>query len=80
MTVQQQIIDVIAAKFPKVPVARLDPDKPLEMQGIDSLDMSDLLFALEARFGRRVSTSQVSLLRSVSHLVEFFDPAREERS
>jgi acyl carrier protein len=79
MTVQQQIIDVIATTFPNLQVARLDIEQPLEVQGIDSLDMSNLLFALEARFGRRVATSQVSLLRSVRHLVEFFDPAREAK-
>lgn len=77
MTIQQKIIELITEKFPGIRAGKLDVDLPLEQQGIDSLDMSNLLFALEAQFGRRIATSQVSSLRSVRDMTEFFEPAQD---
>lgn len=73
MNVQSKILELLSEKFPQLRIDKIDLDSPLENQGIDSLDMSDLLFALEREFGRRISTSQVSSLRSVRDVERFFE-------
>lgn len=80
MNVQETIIKLITQKFPNIRTDKLDLSQPLENQGIDSLDLSDLLFALERIFGRRVATSQVSSLRSVQDVVQFFSGVEKEAS
>lgn len=73
MDVQKKILTLIGEKFPQLRADKISLDLPLENQGIDSLDMSDLLFALEREFGRRIATSQVSSLRTVRDVERFFE-------
>jgi len=44
------LLDLIHQKF-DIDTSAIDPDKPLEDYGLDSLSKAELMFAIEDRFG-----------------------------
>ncbi|WP_042444079.1 phosphopantetheine-binding protein [Azospirillum sp. B510] len=73
MTSQDHVVTLISKNFPIVKTDRLSFSEPLEGQGLDSLDLSTLLFAVEEAFGRRIPTDRVSSLRSIDDIAAFID-------
>ncbi|WP_394840515.1 phosphopantetheine-binding protein [Pendulispora brunnea] len=49
----------------------LDDDKPLAAQGLDSLDLANLLFQIEQTYGLTISPEDASRLRSVRDMVDY---------
>jgi acyl carrier protein len=45
-----ELLELIHEKF-EIDPATIDPNKPLEEYGLDSLSKAELLFAIEDRFG-----------------------------
>lgn len=56
---QKDIISVIADANIPVDINRLDPQKELVKQGVDSLDMMNLLFALEEKFKIKIGEKDI---------------------
>lgn len=73
MNTQDKLIDIIKQNFPSVNAAKLDINLPLEQQGLDSLDMTTLLFAVEGAFGQAIPTAKVSALRSLQDIAAFLE-------
>lgn len=73
MTKENEIIALILKNFPVLGKGELSVSEPLEEQGIDSLDLSTLLFAVEEKFGRRIPTDKVSSLRSIRDIADFVE-------
>jgi acyl carrier protein len=46
----KELLELIQKTF-EIDPATIDPDKPLEEYGLDSLSKAELLFAIEDRFG-----------------------------
>lgn len=60
-----------AAKVSK-PVDDLDVNKPFADQGIDSLDVFNLLLELQEKTGKEVSDEDVGDIRTVNDLLDYF--------
>jgi acyl carrier protein len=50
-----------------------DTSRPLLSSGLDSLDFSTLLMAIEDRFGLTISDGDLAKLRSVDEIVAFVE-------
>ena len=48
-TIQDEVEQIIAREL-KIPLERLTPDTPLQDLGVESLDLIELVFALEDKF------------------------------
>lgn len=56
---REDVLDILGTIDIKVPVEELNPAASLAEQGVDSLDMMNLYFSLEERFG--VSVDEAAL-------------------
>lgn len=67
----KDIQQLIAQRF-ALPVEELDPDKPLDAFGIDSLSLIELMFTLEDHFHFSFPNGdpKVSTLRGLASLVD----------
>lgn len=54
-----EILDIVR-KVKKKPDAVYDVDKPLNSQGLDSLDMIDVLFKIQDKYGFEVNEDSIS--------------------
>lgn len=68
------LLELIHKSFDIDP-ASIDPDKPLEDYGLDSLSKAELLFAIEDRFGFNYP-EQYTTVATLSALVEVVDKLR----
>jgi acyl carrier protein len=60
----------------KVPLSKLEASVPLRQQGIDSLDMANLLFQLEQSSGNPISPEESSQLATLGDIVRYIADAR----
>lgn len=67
MSIYSELIDLTANILHKSP-ADLIPDLSLEEQGADSLDIVELLLAIEDRYGVYVPDSKVVEMRTLAEL------------
>lgn len=74
MSNRNTLLNIIKKHFPAMDTTRLDVTAPLEQQGLDSLDMTTLLFAVENQFGTSIPTAKVSSLRSLLDIERFLEP------
>jgi len=63
-----EVLELIHKTF-EIDPATIDPDKPLEDYGLDSLSKAELLFAIEDRFGFDYP-EQYTAVATLSALVE----------
>ena len=69
----KQIIDVIKKAKVVRDADSLEIDRALREQGIDSLDISGILFNLEEAFGVRIPDEDVDALQTISDMVEYIN-------
>ena len=55
------------------PIGELSLDTPFEEQGLDSIDLVEILLAVEDRFGVYVPDSDVVELRTLAQLAAWLD-------
>ena len=63
----------IAANAIHRPLSELSLDTPFEEQNLDSIDLVEILLAVEDRFGIYVPDSQVVELRTLAQLAAWLD-------
>lgn len=63
----------LAANAIHRPISELSLDTPLEDQGLDSIDLVEILLAVEDRFGVYVPDSDVVELRTLAQLAAWLD-------
>ena len=68
------LLELIHQKFDIDP-ATIDPDKPLDEYGLDSLSKAELLFAIEDRFGFEYP-EQYTAVATLRALVDVVDQLR----
>ncbi|MCP4689111.1 MAG: acyl carrier protein, partial [Desulfobacterales bacterium] len=73
MVEPENIFEIIRKNEIPIPVNALALDKPLTDQGVDSLDMTTILFAVEERFQLRIAEEDMDSgkLSSVNAIIEF---------
>ena len=69
-----ELLELIHDKFDIDP-ATIDPDKPLEEYGLDSLSKAELLFSIEDRFGFEYP-EQYTAVNTLHALIEVIDRLR----
>ncbi len=78
MVEAENIIEIMRRS--EIPVCRntLVLDKPLTDQGVDSLDMTTILFAIEERFQLRIAEEDMDngKLSSVNAIIEYVNRER----
>ncbi len=78
MVEAENIIDIMRKS--EIPVCRstLALDKPLTDQGVDSLDMTTILFAIEERFKLRIAEEDMDSgkLSSVNAIIKYVNRER----
>ncbi|MFD1745537.1 acyl carrier protein [Rhizobium helianthi] len=67
------LLNIIKNNFSSIDVSKIDASSPLERQGLDSLDMTTFLFAIEGEFGTPIPTAKVSSLRTLEDIEKFLD-------
>jgi len=77
MITTQDFIDIMKKIEIKADLDHLDPDSPLSDQGIDSLDMISILFALEERYGVKIPEEEISegRLSTMKTIIEYLNRA-----
>ena len=55
------------------PVANIDVKAPLVAQGLDSLDVSTLMLALESKYNRTIPPEKAARLRTVADIAAFLN-------
>lgn len=72
MNIYEQIIELIAEKLHREP-AEIAPDVDLEAFGADSLDIVEILIAIEDRFGLYIPDSKVIEMRTPAELAAYVE-------
>jgi acyl carrier protein len=65
------VVDLIAETTPATVSAVTDHDRPLSEQGLDSLDHSALLLAVEERYGFKIPDTDVERLDTVNRIAAY---------
>lgn len=73
MTTSDEIVKLIAKVLRSGPIKALQSDKPLRQQGLDSLDVSVLLFRIEEDYAISIPTSEVGSLNSIREIVDYLN-------
>ncbi|OJX09610.1 MAG: hypothetical protein BGO77_04515 [Caedibacter sp. 37-49] len=75
------IVNVLKDKVNKtsVDLSTLKYDKPLRAQGIDSLDVSLLMFSLEEKYSITIPTSKIGELLSVEDFQNYINGELEKQ-
>ncbi|WP_394849581.1 phosphopantetheine-binding protein [Pendulispora brunnea] len=76
MITRDNIVELFGAAEIHVSMADLKDGEPLAMQGLDSLDMANLLFQIEQKFGLTISPNDASRLRTVQDMVDYVGSKR----
>jgi acyl carrier protein len=79
MISSKEIVSIIADSDIDVDTEKLDHNEDLTKQGLDSLDMSTILFALEERFSISVSDEDIEAnkLSSIDKIVQYVNARTE---
>ncbi|MBP6986187.1 MAG: acyl carrier protein [Alphaproteobacteria bacterium] len=77
--------DIVSALKNKITNASVDLttvkyDQPLRLQGIDSLDVSLLLFALEEKYSISIPTSKIGELLSIDDFCSYINDALKSQA
>lgn len=71
-----EVLSIIRSVCPPPPPSVDDLDRPLVEYGIDSLDMSGILLAVEERYAVRISDDDMAGLNTVNSIAAFVDRHR----
>ena len=71
----QDILTIIRENDIKVDVEKIDLSMSLREQGLDSLDMTSILFSIEEKFDKQISNEDINRekLLSVDSIVSFIN-------
>ncbi len=72
MTITQQLV-ALAAEVLHRPADAISPDLPWDEQDADSLDIVEILVAIEDRFGVYIPDSAVIEMRTLTDLCDFLE-------
>ncbi|ACY15459.1 acyl carrier protein [Haliangium ochraceum] len=68
---KEDILSLLELADVRLKHTEVDYHKPLTHQGLDSLDMTNLLFQIENRYDLTISAEEASKLRTVENLVDY---------
>ncbi len=80
MVEAENIIDIMRKSEIRVCMNTLARDEPLIDQGVDSLDMTSIFFAIEERFQLRIDEEDMGngKLASVNAIIEYINRERRD--
>jgi acyl carrier protein len=67
------LLDLLKNALPTLDTAAVDPAKPLAQQGVDSLDLANLLLLVEEATTIRIPDEDVERLATASDIVEYIN-------
>ncbi|WP_319760535.1 acyl carrier protein [Maridesulfovibrio sp.] len=67
------VIELFASVVPPETLNKIDPDKPLLTQGVDSLALTTLAVALQREFSIELTIADTIALRTVNDIVNFIN-------
>ncbi len=71
MSVEEKVIDIIVEKL-NVPREQVKPEASfIDDLGADSLDLVELVMAMEEAFGMEISDEEAEKLRTVKDVIEY---------
>ena len=73
MVTTEDIVRVMKTSSLEVPAAGLQAEVPLVKQGLDSLDMAELMLAVEKEYKKAISLEQAARLRTLKDIVDFLN-------
>jgi acyl carrier protein len=73
MATREDVLGLFEAADIRVPPSDLTDDAPLAQQGLDSLDMTNLLFQIEQKYQVTIAPRDAARLRSIQAMVDFID-------
>jgi acyl carrier protein len=73
MVTTEDILHLMEAAELHVSASEIKADAPLVKQGLDSLDMAELLLAVEKKYKKAVSVEQAARLRTLKDIVDFLN-------
>ncbi len=73
MVTPEEVITAMAEAELSTSVSNVQVDLPLVLQGLDSLDMATLMFALESKYNRQIPPEKAARLRTISDIVKFLN-------
>lgn len=73
MVTQEDVLAAIEEVSESTSTADIQLDVPLVRQGLDSLDMATLMFALESKFNRPIPPEKSARLRTIVDIVAFLN-------
>jgi acyl carrier protein len=73
MVTTEDIVRVMKTSSLKVPASGIQVDAPLVRQGLDSLDMAELMLAVEKEYKKAISVEQAARLRTLKDIVDFLN-------
>jgi len=78
MVEAQDILTIIRENDIQIDVGKLDLSMSLREQGLDSLDMTSILFSIEERFDIQISDEDISRenLLSIDSIVSFINKVK----
>jgi len=72
MSTLEALQSLLAEEF-RVDRAQIEPDTELAALGVDSLDMLDLMFKIEDRFGLKIQDDTPPSMRTLNDVVLYVD-------
>lgn len=72
VTIEDILRTMEAADLP-CSASKLDADLPLAKQGLDSLDLAELLLTVEKKYQRAIPVEQAARLRTLNDIVNFLN-------
>lgn len=73
MVTHEDVLAAMEEAALSIPIADVKVDVPLVSQGLDSLDMATLMFALESKYNKVIPPEKSARLRTVSDIVSFLN-------
>jgi acyl carrier protein len=73
MVTTEDIVRVMKTSSLEVPALGLQVEAPLIKQGFDSLDMAELMLAVEKEYKKAISVEQAARLRTLKDIVDFLN-------
>ena len=79
MVTAEDILSIIRTNEIKIDYRALDHSESLSEQGLDSLDITSILFAVEDRFGIRIPEEDLNndKLASIKNIVSYINSAKK---
>lgn len=73
----KRLLNTIRKAKIAVDVEKLDQVTPLRDQGIDSLDLTGILFEIEEEYGIKISEEEVEQVQSIEDILNFIQVKAE---